>query len=345
VKRRLGELADRVGGAVQGDRERPIAGLAALETAGPEELSFLANPQYLEAARASRAGALLVARPFAGLTCDLVVVADPYLAFARLLADLHEPAAPAPGIHATAVVDASAEIDPTAAIGPYAVVGEHSRVGARAELMAHVVVGRDCRVGEDCVLHPHVVLYDRTVLGERTILHAGVVLGSDGFGYAPGEGKPFKIPQVGRVVVGAEVEIGANSTVDRATLGETTIGDATKIDNLVQVGHNVAIGRSAILCGQVGIAGSARLGDGVVMGGQSGSSGHLEIGAGVKVAGKTAVFAAVPAGQTVAGIPAIEIGSWRRQQALLKRLQELFRRLRRLEERVGGVTNEEGDRE
>ena len=342
---RLGELADRVGGEVRGDRERPIAGLAGLESAGPDELAFLANPQYLEAARASRAGALLVARPFAGLTCDLVVVADPYLAFARLLAELHPAATPPPGIHPTAVVAASAEVDPAAAVGPDAVVGARTSNGAPAARQAHVVVGRDCQVGEDCVLHPHVVLYDRTVLGARTILHAGVVLGSDGFGYAAGEGKPFKIPQVGRVVVGAEVEIGANSTVDRATLGETAIGDATKIDNLVQVGHNVSIGRSAILCGQVGIAGSARLGDGVVMGGQSGCSGHLEIGAGVKVAGKTAVFAAVPAGQTVAGTPAIEIGAWRRQQALLKRLQELFRRLRRLEERVGGATKEEGDRE
>ena len=217
----------------------------------------------------------------------------------------------------------------------------HWRIEAGAVLHSHVVVGRDCIVGAGAVLHPRVVLYDGVEVGARCILHAGVVLGSDGFGYAYHDGAHQKLRHVGRTVVEADVEIGANTTVDRALLEETRIGAGSKIDNLVQVGHNVRLGPGCVLVAQAGISGSTRLGAGVIMAGQSGLSGHLELGDGVRVAAKTAVFKSVPAGRTVAGIPAVDVADWRRQQALVRRLTELRRRLRELERRIG---NPGGDR-
>jgi UDP-3-O-[3-hydroxymyristoyl] glucosamine N-acyltransferase len=223
------------------------------------------------------------------------------------------------------------------------VIGAGSRVGAGAVLHPPLVVGRRCVVGEGAVLHPHVVLYDDTEVGARGIVHSGAVLGSDGFGYATARGAHHKVPQVGRVVVHEDVEIGANTTIDRATLGETVVGAGTKIDNLVQVGHNVKVGRHCILCGQAGIAGSTHLGDGVVMAGQAGAAGHIHLGDRAQVAAKSAALSTVPAGTTVAGIPAVEMRRWRRQTVLVARLEELSRRLRALERRLrpaGGAPQE-----
>lgn len=338
---RLAELAALVGGRVEGNGERPIDGVQTLEAAGPRDLSFLTNPRYREQAAASAAAALLVGPGVAVAGKDLLIADDPYYALARLLAELHPPAWPAPGVHPTAVVDPGAAIDASASIGPYVVLGEESRVGARAVLHAHVVVGRDCRIGPGAVLHPHVVLYDGTEVGEGAVIHAGVVLGSDGFGYATHGGVHHKIPQVGRVVIEEGVEIGANSAVDRATLGETRIGRGSKVDNLVQVGHNVQVGPASILCGQAGIAGSARLGAGVVLAGQVGVANHLELGEGTQVAAKSAVLADAPAGSRLAGIPAVELGSWRRRTVLLGKLEEMARRLRALERRVAAAAEEE----
>ncbi len=229
-------------------------------------------------------------------------------------------------------------------MGPYAVVGAGTRVEAGAQVHAHVVLGRDCRVGAGSLLYPHVVLYDGVEVGERCVLHSGVVLGSDGFGFVTREGRHLKLRHGGRVVVEDEVEIGANSAVDRALLDETRIGAGTKIDNLVQVGHNVRVGKGCLLVAQAGIAGSTRLGDAVVLAGQAGVSGHLELGDGVQVAAKSAVFKSVEAGSTVAGIPAHAVADWRREQALLGRLADLRRRLRALEA-VLGVRGEEEDDE
>jgi UDP-3-O-[3-hydroxymyristoyl] glucosamine N-acyltransferase len=202
-------------------------------------------------------------------------------------------------------------------------------------------------VGEGAVLHPHAVLYDDTEVGSGCVIHAGAVLGADGFGYATQGGTPHKVLQIGRVVVEGDVEIGANTTIDRATLGETRIGAGTKIDNLVQVGHNVRVGRHCILCGQAGIAGSTQLGDGVVLAGQSGVSGHIQLGDRVQVAAKSAALASVEPGTVVAGIPAVELRTWRRQVALLSRLQEMSRRLRAIEKRLGvaAADKEPGERE
>jgi UDP-3-O-[3-hydroxymyristoyl] glucosamine N-acyltransferase len=338
---RLAELAELVGGRVEGDSERTIEAVRALDSAGPHDLSVLKNPRYREQAEASRAGALLVGPALAGTVPGrpLLVVGDPDYALARLVAVLHPPARREPGVHPTAVLEAGCEVDPSASIGPYAVIGAGSRIGAGAVIHAAVSIGRRCVVGEGAVLHPHAVLYDETEVGPHSVVHAGAVLGADGFGYATQEGSHHKVPQVGRVVIEGDVEIGANSTVDRATLGETRIGEGTKIDNLVQVGHNVRVGRHCILCGQAGIAGSTRLGDGVVLAGQAGVAGHIQLGDRVQVAAKSAALATVESGKVVAGIPAVELRRWRRQVALLSRLEEMSRRLRALERRLG-VTGE-----
>lgn len=331
----LGQLAGEVAGRVIGDESRPIEGIRTLEAAGATDLSFLTGARYLEAARASRAGAILVARPTDGLAADQLVVAKPPLALARLL-ELFHPATPVvPGIHPTAVVASDAEIADDAEVGPYAVIGTGARIGSGVVIGAHVVIGDGCVVGDGTVLHPHVVLYRRTRLGARVEVHAGVVLGADGFGYATDRGVHHKIPQVGDVEIGDNVEIGALTAIDRALLGSTRVGAGSKIDNLVQVGHNVEIGPASILCGQAGVAGSARLGAGVVLAGQVGVAGHLTVGDGVQVASKSAVYDSVAPGQAVAGVPAGPIGRWRRQQALLRRLEGLFRRVRTLERRAG----------
>jgi UDP-3-O-[3-hydroxymyristoyl] glucosamine N-acyltransferase len=343
VAYRLAELAERVGGRVLGDPDRAVFSIQTLEAAGPRDLSFLNHVRYRKQAEASAAGALLVTAALApGLEAvaggegrDLLVVDDPAHALASLLPLFHPRAPRAPGVHPTAVVEPGAVVDPAASVGPYAVLGAGSRIAAGAFVGAHAVVGRGASVGERAVLHPHVVLYDGTEVGAGSEIHAGAVLGSDGFGYATRGGTHHKVPQVGRVVIEAEVEVGANTTIDRATLGETRVGAGTKIDNLVQVGHNVRIGRAAILCGQAGIAGSSRLGDFVVLAGQAGVGGHLELGDRVQVAAKSAALSSVEPGTTVAGIPAVEIGRWRREVALKarleKRLAEVNRRLAALE--------------
>ncbi len=334
---RLVELAQKIAGAVRGDGEKCVVDLRTLEEAGPDDLSFVTRAAYRENAERSRAGALLVPPELTLMgSRPLLVAADPAVALLTLL-PLFRPLPPPPpaGIHPTAIVGPACEVDPTATLGPYVVLGEGCRIGPQVTLGAHVVVGRSCAIGAGSVLHPHVVLYDQTLLGARVIVHAGAVLGADGFGYTSRRGEHLKVPQVGRTVIADDVEIGANSAIDRAMLEETRVGAGTKIDNLVQVGHNVQIGRGCILSGQVGLAGSTRLGDFVVMGGQSGAGSalgnYLELGSRVEVAGKSAVFHDVPAGQKVGGIPAVELTKWRRQVVAVGELPQLIRRMRQLE--------------
>jgi UDP-3-O-[3-hydroxymyristoyl] glucosamine N-acyltransferase len=350
VAYRLAELAELVGGQVEGDPDRAVEAIRTLDAAGPRDLSFLTHPRYRDRVAASGAGALLVGRELGadGLRGrDLLVVGDPPYALARLIALFHPAEVLEPGVHPTAILEPGCEVSPEAHVGPYAVIGAGSRIGARAVIHPHVVVGRSCSVGEGAVLHPHVVLYDRTEIGPGSAVHAGAVLGSDGFGYATHGGVHHKVPQVGRVVVERDVEIGANTAVDRATLGETRIGAGTKVDNLVQIGHNVEVGPASILCGQAGIAGSTRLGAGVVLAGQAGVSGHIQVGDRAQVAAKSAVLASVDPGAQMAGIPAVELRKWRRQAALLSRLEEISRRLRALEKRLGASqeAQEEGREE
>jgi len=344
---RLAELAERAGGRLAGDGDRRISGVRALEDAGPDELSLLTAPRYREAARVSRAGALLVvprlerlAGPGGELAGrDLVVVDEPALALARLLPLFYPEERPRAGIHPTAVVGEGCEIDPSAHLGPYAVIGDGTRVEAGVVVEAHVAIGRRCRIGRGSRLHPHAVLYDETELGAEVEIHSGAVVGADGFGYAFGSGDPVKVPQVGRAVLEDGVEVGANTAIDRGSLGETRVGAACKIDNLVQVGHNTRIGRGSLLAGMVGVAGSTVIGERVMMGGNAGSSGHLEIGDGAQVGARGTAMRDVPAGARVAGTPAVELAAWRRQVAALHRLDAslaaIRRRLSALEGRSG----------
>jgi UDP-3-O-[3-hydroxymyristoyl] glucosamine N-acyltransferase len=334
VRFSLAELARRIGAEVAGDPAREVGALRTLAEAGPDDLSFLTGARYLEAARRSRAGALLVGAKSPVLAVDRLIARDPSDALASLVELFHPPAPRRAGVHPTAAVDPASEVDPTAGVGPYAVIERGATIAAGARIGAHAVVGERCRVGENAVLHPHVVLYPGVEVGAGAEIHAGTVLGADGFGYASSSAGHRKIPHVGTVTIGERVEIGALSAVDRALLGSTTIGDGTKIDNLVQVGHNVQVGRDAILCGQVGIAGSAQLGDGVVLGGGAGVSDHAIVGDRVQVASVSVIYGTAEPGAVVAGTPAVPIQQWRRQQAILRRLDSIWSRLRRLERRV-----------
>ncbi|HEX6851594.1 MAG TPA: UDP-3-O-(3-hydroxymyristoyl)glucosamine N-acyltransferase [Candidatus Polarisedimenticolaceae bacterium] len=336
---KLGELAARFGGRVIGDPELRVTGVASLERAGPTELAFLTNPRYRRAAEATAAGAVLVApgTELAGRT--LLEIAEPYLALAGILDLLYPPSRPVPGISPDARLGREVRLGEAVQVGPFAVIGDRSSIGARAVVGAGVVVGEGCVIGDDTVLAPRVVLYPRSVVGARCLVHAGVVLGADGFGFATSRGVHHKVPQVGRVVVGDDVEIGANAAVDRGAVDDTVVGDGTKIDDLVMVAHGVSLGKGCLLAAQSGIAGSTRVGAYGVFAGQSGSAGHLEIGERTVVAAKTAVFADVPAGSFVAGIPAVDHRQWKRAQAALKKLPELRAELRELRARLEALEN------
>ncbi len=340
---RLADLAAMVDAELVGDPDRPIDGIGPLASAGPRDLSFFTRPSYRDQALRSAAGALLVSsdlspESLAGFSCDLLLCRDPYLALAELLAALFPLAEVEPGIHPQAAVAADAEVDPSARVEAFAVVDVGASVGAGAVVGAHAVIGRNCRIGAGTFLHPHVVVYDGAVLGERVIVHSGVVIGADGFGYAEGAASSrVKLPQIGIVVIEDDVEVGANTTIDRATFDATRIGRGTKIDNLVQIGHNARVGEGSILCGQVGISGSARVGDRVLLAGQVGVAGHLDVGDEAQVAAKSAVFKEVPPGGEVAGIPASAIGAWRRRNALQSRLPAMRAALRELERRVAAI--------
>ncbi len=336
--RTLDELAAVVVGRVLGDGSTRLSAVRSLENAGEGDLAFLREAKHLEKARASRASALLVPPGLADeLSGPRLAVLDPDAALVGVLELLHPASRPQPGVHPTAVVEKGVEIDESAHVAAYAVIGAGSVIGARSAVLAHAVVGRGCRLGNEVTLHPHVVVYDRTEIGDRVTVHAGAVLGADGFGYATAGGVHLKVPQVGRTAIEDDVEIGALSAIDRAALEETRIGAGTKIDNLVQVGHNVTTGRGCILCGQVGIAGSASLGDYVVLGGQVGVVDHVPISSGVQVGGKSMAARPYEAGQKVAGIPAIDIKESHRQRLRLARLGDVMRRLRDLEKRVEGL--------
>ncbi len=344
----LDELARLLGGEVVGDRGVRLTGMRPLDQAGPEHASFLANPRYRDQLLATRAGAVIAGPGTQAPGRNLLIVADPYLGFARAMEEFHlEPFRPA-GIHPLASVHPAARVGADPSLHPFAVVGEGAVLGDRVTLMAGAVVGPAAEVGDDCVLHPHAVVEKGCRVGRRCIVHAGTVIGSDGFGFAPEGRRYHKIPQAGIARVEDDVEIGANCTIDRATMGETVVGSGSKLDNLVHLAHNVVIGENCILTGQTGIAGSTTLGDHVTMAGQSGVAGHLMVGAGAVVAGKSAVFRDVPAGTTVAGIPAGEMAEWRRNVSTFSRLDLLRKRVAKLETELSlvrgrGKKDDEGD--
>jgi len=331
---RLAELADYLGAEVVGDADKQVRRVRPLADAGVDDISFLHNSKYAQQARSSAAGAVLVARADDLPGRDLLVTAEPYQALARLLELMHPAYRPPPGVHPSAVVSEGAAVGDGVSIGACAVLEQGCSIGPGSVIGAGCVIGRDAEVGRDSHLHPQVVIEDRCRVGDRCIIHSGTVLGSDGFGFATVDGVHHKVPQVGIVVLEDDVELGSNVCVDRATLGETRIGRGVKVDNQVQVGHNVRIGEGSILVAQVAIAGSATLGRYVVMGGHSGVAGHLEIGDGVQITAQTGVYKDIGPGQTVSGVPARPRNEWVRSQAAVARLTGLRDRVRDVENRV-----------
>lgn len=338
-----GEVAKLVGGEVEGDPEIRISGVAPISQAREEELGFLAQRRYLKHREKTRARALLVSRDLAaevGSFPARVVVGEAHEALPPLLARLFPQAEPEPGIHPTAVFGKGVSLGRHISVGPYAVVEEGSVLGDRVRIGAHAVVGPRCTIGEDSVLHPHVVLYPGSVLGSRVILHAGVRLGVDGFGYVPGPQGHEKIPQLGACVVEDEVEIGANTTVDRGSIGRTVIGRGTKIDNLVHLAHNVEVGEQVFMAAMVGIAGSTSVGDRVMLGGQAGSVGHIHIGEGARVGAQSGIIGDVAPGETISGYPARNNREYLRAMGHAFKLPETIRRIQALEDRIRALEEE-----
>jgi UDP-3-O-[3-hydroxymyristoyl] glucosamine N-acyltransferase len=319
--------------------------VAPLVSATPEQLGFLAHRRYAGDLARSHAGALLVAAELQELVASdgrpRLVVPDAYLALAILLDAFHPDEGTEGEVHPTAVFGRGARLGHGVRVGPYAVVEEEAVVGDGVTIGAHVVVGARSEVGSGSVLHPHCVLYPGTVLGERVIVHSGARLGVDGFGYVQHEGMHRKVPQVGSCVIEADVEIGANTTVDRGSIGETRIGQGTKLDNLVHLGHNVKVGSRAILAGQAGVGGSSTIGAGALVGGQVGIGGHINVGDGARLAGQAGVIGDVAPGETLMGFPARPRGEFLRATAAQARVPALLRRLRRIEESVAS-TDEKG---
>ena len=339
----LGELAEVLQARLEGDPARVVVGVAPLESAGPDQISFLTDSRYHGAAQASRAGAFVAAVGVGGLPAPVLRVAAPQQAMIDLLLLFH-PAPPlVPGVHPSAVVAADARVDATAAVGPLVVIEAGARVGPGARVGALTYLGPGVEIGEDCVLGPHVTLLAGARLGRRVLVHTGAVIGADGFGFAFDGVGHRKIPQVGGVLIEDDVEIGANTAIDRATFGDTIIRRGTKIDNLVQVGHNVEIGEHSLLVAQVGIAGSSRLGKGVVLAGQVGVADHLTIGDGVIAGAQAGIAFSLPAGDKVLGTPARPMLQAKRIMVAEARLPEILQRLRALEQRLEKLAAQLGD--
>jgi UDP-3-O-[3-hydroxymyristoyl] glucosamine N-acyltransferase len=331
----LSELAGAIGARLEGDPSFVVSGIAPLERAGPNDLSFLANPRYEAVALASAAGALVTGRDFAADGRNILRCENPYLGFARAVAMLSPDPPVVAGIHPTAIVDPSASIPASTAVGPLAVVGSGVELGEEVVIGAGSHVEDGVRIGAGTRLFSRVTVHRGTRLGERCFVQSGCVLGSDGFGYATDAGGVYhRVPQRGGLTIGNDVDLGANVTIDRGSAGDTVIGDGCKIDNLVHIAHNVRIGRNAMIVAQVGIAGSTVIGDRAVLGGQAGIIGHARIGDRARVGAQAGVIGDVPAGMEVSGYPARPHRDQMRVHALVARLPELFQRLKRLEDRL-----------
>jgi UDP-3-O-[3-hydroxymyristoyl] glucosamine N-acyltransferase len=314
-----------------GSADTEITGLNGIELAVPTEITFVANPKYAAAARLTKAAAVIVAKDFPVIPAATLRVEDPYLSFARALELFHQPLRYAPGVHATAVVHPTAKVGAGAHIGPYVVIDENVEIGGDAVLLAHVVIYRGVKIGDNFFAHAHAVVRENCRIGNRVLLHNGVVIGSDGFGFAKtSERRWHKIPQPAPVVIEDDVEVQANSCIDRASVGETRIRRGVKIDNLVQVGHGSKVGEDALLCSQVGLAGSTEIGNRVILTGQVGVVGHCKIGDDAIVTPQSGVANDVAAGALVSGAPAVDHKLWLKYSALLPKLPEMARALRAL---------------
>src|SRR5438105_2583131 len=329
---KLRELAERLACRLEGDGEIDIVRVAGIEDAGPGDLTFVANPKYLPSLATTRASAVILRDDAPAPPIAVLRAADPYLGFARAVGLFAPKWKPEPGVHAMAAVARDATLGADVSIGAFVAVGEGATIGDRTVVFPNVTIGAGARIGADCVVHSNVAIRERVTVGDRVVLQDGVVIGSDGYGFVRrGDGTHEKIPQVATVVIEDDVELGANTTVDRPAVGETRIKAGAKIDNLVQVAHGVVIGRNVLMAAQVGVAGSTEIGDDVMFGGQVGVGGHLTIGRGVVAVGQSGVTNSVDAGKMIAGYPAIDAREWRRASAVYRRLPELKKRIEELE--------------
>ena len=339
MKKTLKELAEWVGGAVIGEGDVEISGVAPIEEAQPGEITFIANPKYLSKLNETGASAVIVSKDIRQADKPLLSSANPYLAFGKILALYSRKPYQARGIDSGAFVSPTARLGKGISVYPSVTIGDRCSIGDRVILYPGVSVGEESTIGEDSILHPNVSIYPRTTIGKRVILHAGVVIGSDGFGYAKDGKKNIKVPQVGTVEIEDDVEIGANTTVDRATLGKTLIRRGVKIDNLVQVAHNVVIGEDSIVVAQVGISGSTKLGSNVTVGGQAGFVGHITVGDNVMIGGQSGVMNDLASNQAYTGSPAIPhreflriTSSYLKLPDMKKTLLDIEKRLKKIEQ-------------
>lgn len=343
---KLSEIAGRLNCRLAGDGDVEIVRIAGIDEAGQGDLTFVSNRKYISHIKNTRASAIILGEDIPPVDIPSLRTDDPYLAFARALELFFVPREPDPGIHPTAVIAEDAKIGAGARIGAYAVVGSGCTIGERVTIHPHVVLYPEVSVGHDCVFHSFVTVREDCVVGDRVILQNGVVIGGDGFGFAPTkEGTFYKICQTGRVLIEDDVEIGANTTVDRAAVGDTVIRRGTKLDNLVQVGHGAQIGEDCVLAAQVGVAGSTRIGRRVMVGGQVGFAGHLEVGDGAIITAQSGTSHDIPAGEVVSGSPAFENAAWLRSTAIFPKLPQLMRRIRDLEKEVQQLKNIVGSHE
>jgi UDP-3-O-[3-hydroxymyristoyl] glucosamine N-acyltransferase len=340
---KLGELASKLKAELRGDAELEVTGVKGIEEAGPTEVTFVANPKYAHLARKTQAAAVLVEPDFPEIEAATLRIRNPYLAFSRTLGLFYRPPVYMPGIHPTAVIDPTAEIGVGAHIGAYVVVGAGVKLGEHATLLPHVVLYPGVQAGSHLFAHAHAVVREYCILGDHVTLENGVIIGADGFGFTKNElGQWEKIPQSGPVRLGDRVDVQANACIDRATVGETRIGDGSKVDNLVQIGHASHVGQNTLLCSQVGLAGSSVVGNNVILAGQAGVAGHCALGDGVILTAQSGVSHDVPAGKTISGSPAFDNRLWLRAVTVFQRLPELLKRLDRVEKKLA-AGSEAGD--
>lgn len=331
----VAEIAERLQGEVLGDNSMELTGFAPADRATEGDLTFAENESYFIRAKNSAAAAIIVEADYGECDKTLIRVPSARVAFAKAMPLFYPEDLPAPGIHPTATVHSSAQVDPTAHVGPNCVIGDRATIGAGCLLEAMVYVGAHCRLGEKVRVFPNVTIYHHTEVGDRTRIHAGCVIGADGFGYVQDEGAHLKLPQVGNVIIQEDVELGACVTIDRGALGPTVIGRGCKIDNLVQVAHNVNIGENSLIVAQAGIAGSTKIGSSVIIGGQVGIAGHLRIGNQVAVGAQSGVMHNLRDGERVLGTPAVRDRQFKRQVIAQQHLPDLARRVLELERRLG----------